>query len=136
MENRGRIGPEVTVLPVHFEGWSAGVAVSATNGASDRTPSAGSRVPTPLVTTAVYYADGALWKLTYPSGLQLELVRDAATREVVEIRNMSAGTSFASQIVHFPGGLSGSTGPLQEKRRKSGPSFFARSATNPHLTAP
>jgi len=61
-------------------------------------------ISVPLTTGYSYDADGALQQLSYPSGLTVQFNRDPATREIVNVQNVSNGNSYASNITRYPGG--------------------------------
>jgi RHS repeat-associated protein len=61
-------------------------------------------IQTPLVTEYAYDPDGGLATVVYPSGLRIAIVRDPATRMVVEVVNASSGTHYAREVAHAPGG--------------------------------
>ena len=56
------------------------------------------------MTACKYDADGAVWKVTYPSGLRVRYDRDAATREVTRVVDDATGQAFADYVQHAPGG--------------------------------
>jgi len=61
-------------------------------------------VSVPLVTQYFRDADGVESDVIYPSGLHVQLVRDPATRQVVQVKNVADGTRYADQITRLPGG--------------------------------
>lgn len=61
-------------------------------------------VTAPLVTEYRHDADGDVDTLVYPSGLSLKLVRDPATKEVTEVRNLATGVKYAGNVTHWPQG--------------------------------
>ncbi|HSN11211.1 MAG TPA: RHS domain-containing protein [Propionibacteriaceae bacterium] len=61
-------------------------------------------VSVPLTTIYGYDAKGALSSVTYPAGLVVQYDRDAATGQVVAVRNAGTGAPWASGIVRAPGG--------------------------------
>lgn len=63
-----------------------------------------SGVEVPLVTSYEYDADGAVWKVTYPSGLRIRYDRDQATREVTRLVDDTTEQVFADYVQHAPGG--------------------------------
>jgi len=61
-------------------------------------------VAAPLETQYSYDNDGDLTGIQYPSGLQLRLTRDPATRQVTQIVNVATGALYADHVAHWPGG--------------------------------
>jgi RHS repeat-associated protein len=61
-------------------------------------------VATQLVTRYVYDAGGAVAEIAYPSGLHVGFIRDAATAEIVQVKDLTDGTLYADQVTHAPGG--------------------------------
>ncbi len=57
-----------------------------------------------LVTGHEYDADGAVWKVTYPSGLRIRYDRDPATRELTRVVDDVTGQAYGDFIQHAPGG--------------------------------
>jgi RHS repeat-associated protein len=51
-----------------------------------------------------YDADGDLDVVVYPTGLTVKYVRDAATKQVTEVRNVASGLKYAAGVSHWPQG--------------------------------
>lgn len=61
-------------------------------------------VATPLTTEYVYAADGELSEVITPAGLHVKYERDPVTKDVTEVRNVTTGTKYASNVKHLPSG--------------------------------
>ena len=61
-----------------------------------------SGVTTRLTTEYVYDADGDLSDVISPAGLHVKYERDPVTKDVTEVRNVTTGTKYASNVKHLP----------------------------------
>ncbi len=61
-------------------------------------------VATRLTTEYVYDADGYLSEVKSPLGLHVKYERDKVTKDIIEVRNVSTGTKYASNVKHLPSG--------------------------------
>lgn len=63
-----------------------------------------SDVATSLTTEYRYDKDGDLSEVITPAGLDVKYERDPATKDVTEVRNVTSGTKYASNVKHLPAG--------------------------------